>query len=305
MRVGSASSSRISSSRVALLGTITRAARRSEVLIARAEERAAGLVVVLRLGEERRVVHGDRDRAAGAQRAGVERRVQHLGADLLGEQRQAGLLPGQPGRAVRQRPPARRAPRRPAATARVTLHVGALAHHREVDAEPVTLPSAPSSPSTYRPTPPRSAGTLVASTSTRGGRPGVTGRLLMARAGGTALWETTLSQAYADTGVHRCPRRDPVDQIRPTVIPAACQLAGYRHVTWVPNRTEPRPRRTIGLPSVRRRQTARSARPSPSYWPGTGTSPGCAERPRRLSPDDGTGACAGDHAAGSTAPSPS
>jgi hypothetical protein len=34
IRVGSASSSRISSSRVALLGTITRAARRSEVLIA-------------------------------------------------------------------------------------------------------------------------------------------------------------------------------------------------------------------------------------------------------------------------------
>ena len=35
-------------------------------------------------------------------------------------------------------------------------------------------PSAPSSPSTYRPTPPRSAGTLVASTSTRGGRPEAT-----------------------------------------------------------------------------------------------------------------------------------
>ena len=126
MRVGSASSSRISSSRVALLGTITRAARRSDVLIARAEERAPGLVVVLRLGEERRVVDGDRHRAAGPQRARVERRVQHLGADLLGEQRQAGLLPGEPGRAVRDRGRAGDdlgAGQHPA----VTLRVGALA----------------------------------------------------------------------------------------------------------------------------------------------------------------------------------
>src|SRR6185295_11483436 len=38
-------------------------------------------------------------------------------------------------------------------------------------------PSAPSRPSTYRPTPPRSAGTLVASTSTRGGRAAVTRQL--------------------------------------------------------------------------------------------------------------------------------
>ena len=65
-----------------------------------AEEGPPGVVVVLRLGEERRVVDGDGHRAAGPQRARVERRVQHLRADLLGEQRQPGLLPGQPRGAV-------------------------------------------------------------------------------------------------------------------------------------------------------------------------------------------------------------
>ncbi len=153
---------------------------------------------MLRLGEERRVVDGDRHRAAGPQRAGVERRVQHVGADLLGEQRQAGLLPGEPRRPVgdgggrgddlggRQHP-ARSAPRRCAAPTTASS-----------TPDPITLPSAPSSPSTYLPTPPRSAGTLVASTSTRGGRPAVTGRLLDCGCGTTLCCKPTLRQAYAD-----------------------------------------------------------------------------------------------------------
>ena len=131
MRVGSASRRRISSSRVALLGDDDPGGPAQRGLDRRAEERAAGLVVVLRLGEERRVVHRDRDRAADAQRARVERRVQHLGADLLGEQRQAGLLPGEPGRAVRG---GRRRGDDPRGgkLAGVALRVGALAHHRDV-----------------------------------------------------------------------------------------------------------------------------------------------------------------------------
>ena len=67
----------------------------------------------------------------GPQRHRVVRRVQDVGADLLGDQRQAGLLPGQPGRPVRDRGRAgddlgvRRQPG-------VPLRVGALADDGEV-----------------------------------------------------------------------------------------------------------------------------------------------------------------------------
>ena len=73
----------------------------------RAEEGALDRAVHLGLGEERGVVDRDDDRDAAAQRHRVVRRVQDVGADLRGHERQAGLLPRQPGRAVRDR---RRAP---------------------------------------------------------------------------------------------------------------------------------------------------------------------------------------------------
>ena len=98
----------------------------------RPEERAPRLVVVLRFGEERRVVHGHRDRAGGPQRACVERRVQHLGAHRLDEHRQAGLLPGEPGRAVGDRGRGGHDPRLRQEPG-VPLGVGALGDDREVD----------------------------------------------------------------------------------------------------------------------------------------------------------------------------
>ncbi len=170
MRVGSASSSRIEfvPGRLAGHDHPFRPAQRR--LDRRPEEGPARLVVMLRFSEESRIVQSDRDRAAGPQRTGVERRVQHLRAHLLGEHRKAGLLPGEPGRPVRRRRPGRAPPSRRAA--------GAIALRRRCAGSPPPgprhrgRPRAPSRPSTYRPTPPRSAGTLVASTSTRAWRSG-------------------------------------------------------------------------------------------------------------------------------------
>ena len=112
----------------------------------RPEERAPGLVVVLRLGEERRVVHGDRHRA-GRSATGRCRT-----ASAAPRRRPAG--PAAAGRsAPRPAGPGRWATAAGAAThpARrqlpgVPLGVGALAHHREVDVR--SVPSAPSRPST-------------------------------------------------------------------------------------------------------------------------------------------------------------
>jgi len=69
----------------------------------RSEERTLDRRVHVRLGEEGRVVDGDDDRLSRPQRHRVVRRVQHVGVDLLDDQRQPGLLPGQPGRPVRDR----------------------------------------------------------------------------------------------------------------------------------------------------------------------------------------------------------
>ena len=127
MRVASASSSRTSSSRVALLGATTRAARRSAVRVADAEEGALDRAVQLGLGEEGRVVQRDDDRDAAAQRHRVVRRVQDAARRPAGDQRQPGLLPRQPGRPVRDRPPGRATTSALAARRRVALGVGALA----------------------------------------------------------------------------------------------------------------------------------------------------------------------------------
>ena len=127
----------------------------------------AGLhrAVQLGLGEERDVVHGDHHRHRRVQRHRVVRRVDEVGADLLGDQRQPGLLPGQPGRPVRDR-------RRARARSRRRRRAGGTARRRRAGRRrrgPARRPhSAPTRPSTYRPTPPRSAGTAVASRSTRG-----------------------------------------------------------------------------------------------------------------------------------------
>ena len=94
-------------------------------------ERRGHRAVRVRLGEERQVVHGHHDGHAGAQRHRVVRRVDDVGADLLRDERQPALLPGQPGRPVRDgggaatilgaghQPP-------------VPLLVGALAGHGQV-----------------------------------------------------------------------------------------------------------------------------------------------------------------------------
>ena len=66
-------------------------------------ERGRDRVVRVGVGEERQVVDGHHGRGAGPQRHRVVRRVDHLGSDLLGHQRQAALLPGQPGGPVRDR----------------------------------------------------------------------------------------------------------------------------------------------------------------------------------------------------------
>ena len=76
---------------------------------------------------------GDDDGPAGAQRHRVVRGVHDLRVDGLGDQRQAGLLPGEAGGAVRDRGRAgddgggRRHPA-------VPLGVGALAHDGQVGA---------------------------------------------------------------------------------------------------------------------------------------------------------------------------
>jgi hypothetical protein len=57
--------------------------------------------VQLGLGEERDVVQRDHDRHRCVQRHRVVGRVDEVGIDLLGHQRQPGLLPRQPRRAVR------------------------------------------------------------------------------------------------------------------------------------------------------------------------------------------------------------
>ena len=59
--------------------------------------------VRVRLGEERQIVDRDHHRHAGAERHRVVRHVQDVRADLLGHQRQPGLLPGQPGGPVGDR----------------------------------------------------------------------------------------------------------------------------------------------------------------------------------------------------------
>jgi hypothetical protein len=68
-----------------------------------AEERPLDAGVDLGLREPRRVVDRYNDRPADTQRKRVVRRVQDVGLDLLRDQRQAGLLPGEPGRAVGDR----------------------------------------------------------------------------------------------------------------------------------------------------------------------------------------------------------
>ena len=94
-------------------------------------ERRGQRVVGIRLGEERQVVHGHHDGCAGPQRHRVMRRVDHVRAHLLCHQRQAALLPGQPGGPVRD---GRRAGHDPRAghEAPVSLLVGALARHGQV-----------------------------------------------------------------------------------------------------------------------------------------------------------------------------
>ena len=85
----------------------------------------------LGLGEEGGVVDGDDDGPADAQRHRVMRRGDDVGFDLLGDEREPGLLPGEPCRTVgdcrrtrhhrglRSEPP-------------VALSIRSLAHHSEV-----------------------------------------------------------------------------------------------------------------------------------------------------------------------------
>ena len=97
----------------------------------RAVEPGPDGAVQLGLGDERDVVHGHHHRHRRVQRHRVVGRVDQRGVGLLGDQRQAGLLPGQPGRPVRDRRRsgdhlgAGRDPREP-------LGVRALAHDHEV-----------------------------------------------------------------------------------------------------------------------------------------------------------------------------
>ena len=90
--------------------------------------------------------------------------MQHLGADLLGEQRQAGLLPGQPGRPVRDRAGPGDDPRVRRERG-VALRIGALADDGQVGVRAVQRAEQAVDISAHAP---RSAGTPVASTSTRG-----------------------------------------------------------------------------------------------------------------------------------------
>ena len=103
MRVGSAPSTRTSSSLVALDGTISRVARRAEVRIADLKNVAATGLCASGSVKNVRSWMVTTVGSAGPQRHRVVRRVDHLGADLLGHQRQAALLPGQPGGPVRDR----------------------------------------------------------------------------------------------------------------------------------------------------------------------------------------------------------
>ena len=88
-------------------------------------------VVRVRLGEVRQVVDGRDHGHAGPQRHGVVRCVQDVGVDLLGDEWEAGLLPGEPRGPVRDRGRASHDGRfrhEPA----VPLFVIALGRHREV-----------------------------------------------------------------------------------------------------------------------------------------------------------------------------
>ncbi len=99
----------------------------------RLEERRGHRAVQRGLGEVGQVVDGDHGRGRRAQRHGVVRRVYHVRVHLLRDQRQAGLLPGQPGRAVRDRGRAGHDVRSGDEPG-VPLLVGALTGHRQVRA---------------------------------------------------------------------------------------------------------------------------------------------------------------------------
>ena len=66
----------------------------------RPEEGAFDRGVHVGLGEEGGVMNGDDDRAADPQRHRVVRRMHHFGVDLLGHEREPGLLPRQARRPV-------------------------------------------------------------------------------------------------------------------------------------------------------------------------------------------------------------
>ena len=96
-----------------------------------AVERAARRRVEVGLAEEGGVVNRRDDRPTRTHRHRVVRRVDHRGADVLGDQRQAGLLPGDARGAVRQRRRAGHdlgAGHQPA----VALGIDALADDREI-----------------------------------------------------------------------------------------------------------------------------------------------------------------------------
>ena len=80
---------------------MTRVARRSAVRVA--DRKNVPFTAAMSSGEVKNVASWivTTTGTAGAQRHRVVRRVDDLGGELLGDQRQAGLLPGQPGRPVR------------------------------------------------------------------------------------------------------------------------------------------------------------------------------------------------------------
>ena len=138
------------------------------------EERPLDRGVHVGLGEEGRVVDGHHDRLPGPQRHRVVRRVQHVRVDLL-RRPAAGRSAPRPAGPVGARSAAGPGRSSPPAPSGANRSASARWHATAKSAS--AAPSAEISPSTYRPTPPRSAGTAVASTSTRGARPD-TNRLL-------------------------------------------------------------------------------------------------------------------------------
>ena len=98
------------------------------------EEGAFDSRVLLGRREERDVMDRHDNRSADPQRHRVVRRVHDLGAELLRDQWQAGLLPRQPGRAVRDRGRAGDDLDEVGHPA-VPLGVGPLAHHRQINVD--------------------------------------------------------------------------------------------------------------------------------------------------------------------------